>query len=703
MQAVDRQFSQIISVGSKQFIVPVFQRDYRWGEDQWNRLWKDALIAGSSTEASDHFLGSIVSTEVGRGSSVFHRWQVIDGQQRLATLSLLLIALRDQITEINWSGDEDSPTAARINNQFLKNPDETGDRSYRLRLRRADDATLRALTEGANLDTLDMPVSERIIAGYQHFRDLIRQHNTNIDALWQGIAKLRIVDVTLGKEDNPQLVFESLNSTGLDLSQSDLIRNYLLMRLDDADQTRLYNEYWHAIETMFKRNENELTAFLRDYVALKRQISNPTRQDRIYEEFKAFWPALQDEGQLEQQLASMKMFAGYYSKFRGFVEDESKALTEAMGAVRRHSNAPALLIMKLYDYYSNHKINESQFVESLRFIESYLFRRAVMGLRNNSYWSVFAGIAYQMDENDPFQSMQLAMLRTPRNYGFPTDAQFVQVLTEQDIYSKGGLCKHLLDRLENFGQKEPSPTAEYTIEHIMPQSMTAEWQQMLGCTWEQDHGDWLHRLGNLTLTGYNSEYSNRSFNDKKTICGGFDHSAVRLNGYVRQQDRWTVTQMEERGRQLAVRASRIWTCVEPDPEFVRQTDIAALRERESRRGFDSLNISDQAKSLLVELDQEIRGLDEGIIAPLERNSVCYYNPDYFLEVLPSGDHLRLLLNINIEDLDDTAGTAEDVTGYSYLRYATNDHPYGVQIWLGSSSQIIAASSLVKQAYEMSQA
>ena len=474
MQAIDRLFTQVISEGSKQFIVPVFQRDYRWGENQWNQLWSDILRAGGHPAITEHFLGSIVSTEYGQGTAVFHRWQVIDGQQRLATLSLLLTALRDHIVDSGWSGGEDSPTSSMIDNQFLKNRDEQGERHYRLLLRRADNSTLRALIDRQDPTASEMPPSERICDAYTHFKRLIADKNNDINTIWQGIANLRIVDVTLSARDNPQLVFESLNSTGLDLSQSDLIRNYLLMRLEDSEQTRLYEQYWNRIEMLFKRNEVEMTSFLRDYVALRTEDTNPTRHDRIYEEFKKFATDYGNSTQLETQLGHMYEYASYYAKFRGFETELSAPIARALSAVRRHSSAPALLVMKLYDHYIHNNLTEADFEGSLRFIESYLYRRSLMGLRNNSYWSVFAGVAYQINEDEPYQALQLGLLRTPRNYGFPNNADFMQTLTEGNLYEDRGLCKYLLDRLENDGQREPSPTGEYSIEHIMPQTLNQD-------------------------------------------------------------------------------------------------------------------------------------------------------------------------------------------------------------------------------------
>ena len=576
----------------------------------------------------EHFLGSIVSIEeLGRSTSVFNRWLVIDGQQRLATLTLLLVALRDHIRDTAWSGGEDSPTCAIIDNQFLKNPDEQGERHYKLQLRRADNVQLRALVDGKKLDAIESNSSERIESAYNYFRRMLNQlvHRgvsnapyrseqqnrldcgfkraamtiaskidmtrffcrdaleVDIDAVWQGIVNLKIVDVTLGEKDNPQLVFESLNSTGVGLSQSDLIRNYLLMRLDEEEQTRLYNEYWSQIEILLKRNDQDLNAFLQNYIALMKQDTKIAKDNQIYNEFKLCAPSLYKEDTLEERLKDMRRFAEYYAKFRGYSDEPSRQLVDAMRYVRWRSSAPSLLIMRLYDYYDREVLKEKEFVQALRFLESYLCRRAVIGLRNNSYREIFARIAHQLIEDSPYQSFLLALSTLGHNYGFPSDEWFRQELQSLNLYHKTPLCKNLLDRLENDGEREPSPTDDYTIEHIMPQGLTKKWRNMLGDNWEQIHEDWLHRLGNLTLTGYNNEYSNSEFEKKKTIPRGFNWSAVRLNKYVREQDEWTLVQIEERGRILSNRALKIWQYPHPDEAFVEMSRVRELRIRESQK------------------------------------------------------------------------------------------------------------------------
>lgn len=699
MEAHDIQFTLIITGGSKQFIVPVFQRDYRWEENQWDQLWSDIQRGGSRGANDEHFLGSIVSTELGRGTSVFNRWLVIDGQQRLATMTLLLIALRDHIRDNGWTGGEDSPTCARIDDQFLKNSHEQDDRHYKLLLRRADNDTLKALVDGRNLDAIESKSSERIKSAYNHFKDLLRQSEVDIDAVWRGIHNLKIVNVTLGEKDNPQLVFESLNSTGVGLSQSDLIRNYLLMGLDEEEQTRLYNDYWSQIEILLKRNDQDLNAFLQNYIALVKQDARVAKDNQIYDEFKLCAPSLYEKETLEERLKDMRRFAEYYAKFRGYSDEPSQQLVDAMRYVRWRSSAPALLIMRLYDYYDRSKIlTEKEFVQALRFLESYLCRRAVIGLRSNSYREIFARIAHQLIKDSPYQSLLLALSTLGHNYGFPSDEQFKQNLQSLDLYHKP-LCKDFLERLENDGEREPSPTADYTIEHIMPVKVNRKWQNMLGDNWEQIYEEWLHRLGNLTLTAYNPEYSNREFIKKKTIRGGFNSSSVRLNQYVREQDEWTLVQIEERGRILSNRALEIWQYPHPDEEFVEMSRVRELRIRESQKNTDDWDLSDDLKSLINALDSAIRVIDNEIIAPIERNSICYYNPEFFLEVLPASWRLRLLLNISIVDLNDPHEMAQDSTSRDYVQYATNRHPYGVEVELKEEDQIGLVLPLIRQAYE----
>ena len=276
MQAINRQFTEIIN-GNKQFIIPVFQRDYSWTIEQCYQMWTDIMdIRGG--DGGGHFLGSFVYVE-GSAGAAFSSWLVIDGQQRLTTLTLLLIALRDHIQETHWVGED--PTPERIDAYFLKNMHETGDRNYKLALRCHDDETLRTLVDGKDPSEMEKN-SELIIEAYRYFKELLSSPEADPDKVYRGIARLNIVDVKLEPRiDNPQLVFESLNSTGVDLSQSDLIRNYLLMGLPEEEQTRLYNNYWSKPEMLFSEAGSAPDSFLRDYMALKNRTTTQTRADNI--------------------------------------------------------------------------------------------------------------------------------------------------------------------------------------------------------------------------------------------------------------------------------------------------------------------------------------------------------------------------------------------------------------------------------------
>jgi uncharacterized protein with ParB-like and HNH nuclease domain len=250
MKAIDCPFTKIIN-GTTQFVIPVFQRDYSWTEAQCAQLWSDVLHAAKSGDERGHFLGSVVYIATGDSLAGFTRWLLIDGQQRLTTLTLLLTALRDHIRETNWTGGENDPTPKRIEAYFLKNVQEEGERERKLVLRRHDQATLTALIENKEFPS---DVSNRIRENYDFFREQL--WDVDPSDVYKGIGRLVIVDVALDRQtDDPQLIFESLNSTGIDLSQSDLIRNFMLMKLPEAVQTTLYEDYWSRIESLFLGSE----------------------------------------------------------------------------------------------------------------------------------------------------------------------------------------------------------------------------------------------------------------------------------------------------------------------------------------------------------------------------------------------------------------------------------------------------------------
>ena len=400
MKAIDRPFTKIIN-GITQFVIPVFQRDYSWTEAECDQLWKDVTEIARDTSERGHFLGSVVYISTGDTSAGFTRWLLIDGQQRVTTLVLLLTALRDHIEESGWIGDDDGPTAKRVDAYFLKNVQEEGSRLHKLVLRRHDQATLKAL-----IDRTELPVeqSDRVRDNYEFFRDQLSK--TDPGLVYQGVGRLVIVDVTLDRgTDDPQLIFESLNSTGMDLSQSDLIRNFILMRLPEREQTLFYEQYWSKIESLFRGSEKTFDAFVRDYIALHTQASKQEKTGNIYSAFRRVFGSIgSDHSNLDSFLQKLLKFARYHAAF-SIGTNAPDELRQPFAHLRRQVDVPATLVMRLYECYDNGSLAEADFVKSIELLDSYVFRRAICGEQTRGYWQVFATLAYRIDSKQPFESL----------------------------------------------------------------------------------------------------------------------------------------------------------------------------------------------------------------------------------------------------------------------------------------------------------
>ena len=666
MKAENRRFTEIVN-GNRQFIIPVFQRDYSWTTEQFTDMWNAVLAASDDHQGDGHFMGSIVYIAADTGAATFQSWLVIDGQQRLTTLLILLTALRDCIASSHWTGGDDSPTIGRINRYFLKNELESGRRSYKLVLRRADNETLQALIDGKEDTDLKDRDSERVMESYRFLKKLLESKECDFDRVYRGIGRLNIVDVTLDRRvDSPQLVFESMNSTGVSLRQSDLVRNYLLMGLDETTQTQLYDSHWCKIELFFKGSVSVFDEFLRDYMALKTKSTQQTKLDRIYDAFKVFWRP-DSETCLDELLEDMARVARTYASFRGTAPMQRPWLADAMENMRDLNTTQGLVVMRLYDCHQKELLGSDEFVRAIRLIESYLLRRAVLGLQTRGYWSLFARIAHEIDEQKALVSLQVAFARLRDNNRFPSDEEFDRALREHNLYELR-ICKHILSRLENANEREPSPVHEYSIEHIMPQGIedVPEWQQMLGDDWRDIHAMWLHRLGNLTLTAYNSTYSNRPFQDKSEMKGGFQQSAVRLNEYVRKQKRWSEIELRRRGKLLANRALKIWPYHDVDETYVQEVDIRELRALAAARSSRDLEVNPDVRMLLDTMLEQVRELGE-ILEVIEHKSVCCYGPGLFAELLPMGYRLRVLLPLDFNEIENPMGiSVEDSSTWKFV-------------------------------------
>ena len=696
MQAVDRPFTQIIN-GTSQFIIPVFQRDYSWTEENCDQLWKDIARIGLDISNRRHFLGSMVYISTGDSSAGFTRWLLIDGQQRLTTLTLLLLAMRDHIKSTRWAGLDEGPSSAKIDAYFLKNLHERGERIHKLVLRRHDQETLKAL-----LDCTEPPAnnSKHVTDNYEFFREKLL--GCDLETIYRGIGRLVVVDVTLDRlADDPQLIFESLNSTGMDLSQSDLIRNFILMRLAEGEQTRLYESYWSKLEFLFRGSERIFDAFIRDYIALRTQASKQEKSDEIYFAFRREFEAIgSDPLQMEVVLEDLLRFAKFHAAFSLGVGGPVE-VREPLARLRRLVDVPAILVMRLFeinDKFSTFNINE--FSEAIVLLESYVFRRAICGEQTRGYWQVFANLAYRINDEKPLESLKVGLARFSESYCFPDNEKFRQALEERDIYNKR-VCFDLLDRLENYENREPSDTSTFTIEHIMPQNemLCPEWTQMIGNNWQETQREWVHRLGNLTLTGYNSTYSDRPFSEKKNIPGGFSDSSVRLNRYIREQDVWTPTEMKMRGEELSSRALIIWPNLIVEKGLIDQARDAEMRERSRRRDVSNVPMSEAARQIFNVLREQIFTIDADIIELAETKSISYHGPLFFMEVLPRKREVGLLLAQDFNEIEDGSGFAKDASQWKFIVNA--EHEGGVYLSIESESDIEKAMPMIRLARELS--
>ena len=696
MKAEDVHLTELLE-GPRQFIVPVFQRDYSWGTKHCLQLWEDILRVGSSKDVKAHFVGSVVYVAAEDSSVNVTRSLLIDGQQRLATLTLLLTAMRNRLPVVDpgpqASTDDGLPTRSELEDNYLFNRHGKGDRRQKLSLRRADQSTLAAL-----LDSKDLPTepSERIRDNYEFFVE--RLESAELDLVYRGIKKLVAVNVRLTHgQDDPQMIFESLNSTGLDLTQADLIRNFVLMRQGEEVQTQLYNDYWQPLEHAFgARNRDEFDKFMRDYLTLQDRPGKQLKSDEIYRNFQDFFCSAETNTSIKNILSELRRFGAYYVAF-SLGQEQNPQLKEVLGRLRSLVEVAAPVVMRLYDCNERTKtLTTEEFVKGVELLESYVFRRSACDMQTRNLGRIFASLAYRINEDNPLVSLQVALYRQGENRKFPNDAEFRKALETRPIYDMRQI-KYLLDRLEN-DSKERTDTSKYTIEHVMPQNdkVSSDWQKMLGADWQAVREVWLHRLGNLTLTGYNSEYSDKSFPVKKTTQNGFDESPIRLNKFIREQNQWTVAEMEKRGKELATKAISIWPALSVDREAVKKAELEDNKAEAARYTIDDLEFSPESKALFDQLRPQMLALGDGISELPGANSVTYRVYDYFVEIVPRRRRLSLVVNLDFDECEDPTSRAADATD-TRITHATESG--GVLFTVDDSAQISAAIHIVRQAYE----
>ena len=558
--------------GPKQFEVPKFQRRYSWTKEECQVLWDDVLRVGQNEDIPSHFLGSIYYMKTdNRSAPKVPQWFVIDGQQRLTTISLLLAALGRVIEARDLEIGIDRGT---IEDYYLFNLREKDELHYKQLLTQHDKDTLIQLLEKGEAYHNTSP----LVTSY-HFFDILLKRADLVDlrAVYEGIRKLTILDIELTYgSDNPQLIFESLNSKGIELSQTDLIRNYVLMGQEPDFQNKLYETYWYPMEKRFgKEYDERFDLFIRDYLTLKtRQI--PTKK-RVYESFKRYVADKKHPEALEETIAEIDRYSKHYVRLALRQEEDSeiRAFLEDIHALNVETIFSFLL--GVYEDYTQGQIKKAEIIEILRLIESYIFRRDICELAANSLYKTFASLSQQINKDNYIQSLKIAFSQRSHGQRFPSNEYFKQKLLSTELYpqyySKFGTRDYLLRKLESYERKEkckePINVEGYTTEHVMPQDrdLSEEWQKELGKNWRKVQKKYLHTIGNLTLTKHNSKLGNRSFTEKKLLV--FLNSPLCLDRSIAEAERWDETAIEKRANELFQTALKIWIGVDvPDTSGV---------------------------------------------------------------------------------------------------------------------------------------
>ncbi len=582
MKAVDANLLELLKKCT-QFVVPIYQRAYSWGEPECIQLWEDIVRAGTRNDLAKHFTGSIVYIEKDQGTNTAAEPDlIIDGQQRVTTVTLLLAALADHLDAMPEGEREPvngfSPEEIRGN--YLTNVYKSDDAYFKLILSKGDRDALKAIIRKAPIPD----VESRIPANYRFMQAKLSNSGVALETICQGLSKLVVVDVKLTRgTDDPQLVFESMNSTGKKLSQADLIRNFVLMDLPPAQQTRMYEDYWYPMERDFKGdNESLFDEFVRHFLTLK--TGQIPRLDDIYEAFKTYSFLLKDKGVSRDELVrDLWQHANWFGAM-ALGKETKPALSKLFMEIEQlRASVVYPFLLRLYADFDRGILNETDFSRILETVISYVFRRSVCRIPTNSLNKTFASLGSAIDPENYVESVWGRLLTLPTYKRFPADDEFSESLRTSDLYNFRR-TPYFLRKLENFGRKEEVSTAEYTIEHIMPQNekLSFEWQNALGKDWQEVHQRYLHTLGNLTLTGYNPEYSDKPFSEKRDMLGGFKESPLRLNQGLGQLESWNSQEIEKRAHRLAEQAIQTWRKPELSDEVLARYRVRFIE----RDGFD---------------------------------------------------------------------------------------------------------------------
>ncbi|MFA7082163.1 MAG: DUF262 and DUF1524 domain-containing protein [Bacteroidales bacterium] len=562
MKASETRISLLLSKNSTKFVIPVYQRNYDWSLDQCKQLFYDIEEVGNKTETDTHFIGSIVYVhdDIYSANSIAEL-TIIDGQQRLTTITLMYIAIYRLLKDIN-----DKQSSDQIFENFLINKFDKEVEKLKLKPTENNKDALQYIINSNYIE--DYNEYSRIIENFNYFRKVITVNNYK--TIQQGLSKLVYVDIALDRQnDNPQRIFESLNSTGLDLSQADLIRNYILMGLIKKDQDEIYKYYWEFIEAKAKDetlNKTKISDFIRDFLTLKnKEIPN---KSAVYSKFKTNYPITTVDN-LKIVLDELKSLVRFYNKLINPKNEQDKDIRKQLEYINRlEINVAFPFLMKVYEDYSKDIIDKITFIAILELVQSFTFRRFIVGLQTSALNKLFMSLYDKIEPDNYMYSLQKYLMKRSGSQKFPRDTEVINALNSKDSYNVRPKNRtYLLERLENYNNNENvviEGNSNITIEHIFPQNPDEKWKEGL----EEDEyvfikETYLNTIGNLTLSGNNGALSNKSFLEKRDMNKdgmeqGYSFSRLWLNRDLKELEKWDKEEIEKRAKRISERFIKIW-------------------------------------------------------------------------------------------------------------------------------------------------
>jgi uncharacterized protein with ParB-like and HNH nuclease domain/predicted transport protein len=589
----------------------------------------------------------------------------------------------------------------KIKNYYLLNPEESGERHFKLLLSQTDKASLTAIVGDGEAPT---PSSLRIAANFQSFKNWISEGKVDLASVCRGLAKLVVVDIALTRDqDNPQLIFESMNSTGKELSQADLIRNFILMGLEPVLQTRLYEQFWRPMEVDFGQEAygTHFDSFMRHYLTVKTgEIPNISA---VYEAFKgharsARATAADDRTDIENLVREIRVYARHFCAMALGTEPDAE-LTLAFHDLRELKVDVAYpFLLELYHDYKTDVLSKTDLLASVRLVEAYVFRRAICAIPTNSMNKTFATFTKALKKDRYFEGIQAHLLGLPSYRRFPTDDEFHRDLQTRDLYNFRSRS-YWLRRFENYGRKERVAVDEYTIEHILPQNedLSSEWREDLGSEWQRVQQTWLHTLGNLTLTAYNSDYSDRPFADKRDMPDapekGLKQSPLKLNQGLGVLEKWDEAAIRTRASKLADLAVSVWPAPQLPSDILNAYDPKAKPETEYSMDDHPHLLAPGMRPVFDAFRKAVLALDPCVSEEFLKLYVAYKAETNFVDVVPQAKRLRLSLNMRFNEVSDPKGLCKDVTDLG--RWGNGD----VEVGLSKMEELPYVIGLVRQSLE----